>query len=461
MQVAYNFDFEIVALFVIIILDIYSVTRYSMDTKQKKSFAYLEFSATLGIIIELVWFFVQKINAPSILCLTFRALTHFTEFLFLFFVVLYLDSYIDDEKHRKISFNYYNRLLLIICSILLFLYIVMRFTMSTWEEHLFHVEIKYHILSLIIIAFFFAESVYIILRFKTYFTKKQVIVYLLMICLSLFSTMLQKVLLPTHRIVYFYAVIVLFVVLILVETPEEEELNNVLENLDKINESLEKKVDEENKRLTELDEKEVRLIKQLMFVMSRAIDAKDKYTCGHSVRVAKYSKMLAKKLGMDKDAQEQVFTIGILHDLGKVAVPNKIINKPGKLTDEEFNVMRSHPSVGYDILSKIKTLPNIADGARWHHERIDGHGYPDHLAGDEIPYISKIICVADAYDAMTSYRSYRGVMAQDKVREQIVEGLGTQFDEEIGKKMIEIIDEDVNYTLHEEVDERDAKEVAS
>jgi putative two-component system response regulator len=159
--------------------------------------------------------------------------------------------------------------------------------------------------------------------------------------------------------------------------------------------------------------------------------------------------MLAEKLGLSKEDQEQIYTMGILHDLGKVAVPNAIINKPGKLTDEEFAIMKSHPAKGYDILSKVKTLPNLADGARWHHERIDGKGYPDHLSGEEIPYFAKIICVADAYDAMTSYRSYRGVMSQDKVREQIVNGLGTQFDFEIGQKMLEIMDEDVDYTLHE------------
>ncbi|MBR1700679.1 MAG: response regulator [Lachnospiraceae bacterium] len=192
-----------------------------------------------------------------------------------------------------------------------------------------------------------------------------------------------------------------------------------------------------------------RLTLHVVQTLAEAIDAKDTYTNGHSGRVAAYSREIAKRLGYEESKQDEIYMMGLLHDVGKIGVPDWIINKTDRLTDEEFAEIKKHPSVGNRILKKIKEMPKLAYGARWHHERIDGRGYPDGLKGNEIPEEARIIAVADAYDAMTSNRSYRNVMPQAAVRSEIEKGKGSQFDERIADIMIGMIDEDTEYIMRE------------
>ena len=192
---------------------------------------------------------------------------------------------------------------------------------------------------------------------------------------------------------------------------------------------------------------------EVVSALAEAIDAKDAYTNGHSSRVAKYSRMIAEKLGFPENEQNELYMMGLLHDVGKIGVPDGVINKPDRLTDEEFAIIKTHPVIGGKILESIKQNPRLATGARWHHERYDGRGYPDGLAGEEIPEEARIIAVADAYDAMTSTRSYRGAMTQEKVRSEIEKGLGTQFDPRFGQVMLGIIDEDTEFTMRETLEE--------
>lgn len=179
------------------------------------------------------------------------------------------------------------------------------------------------------------------------------------------------------------------------------------------------------------------------------VDAKDRYTSGHSIRVAMYSRELARRLGKTKTEQDTVYVAALMHDVGKIHVPDAIINKPGSLSDSEYNEMKMHPVTGYCILSAISKVPEILSAARWHHERYDGTGYPDGLKGDDIPEIARIIGVADAYDAMTSRRSYRDILPQETVRSEIEKNIGIQFDPEIAKLMLDIIDEDKDYKFRE------------
>lgn len=449
MRTVYDINFELAGLLVMAFLDFYSVTRYSRDTVQNRRFIDVSHSLTLSLITEILWILSVNFSISVYLEIVLNAVFYMATFFYYYCIVKYIASYTNAEKSIYQKWHYFNRTAAIISFVLMVFYVILRMIEMSWEVRLNKADYTAFILYLIVTAVFMTEAITLIFLYRKKFTKIQFVLYTVMFFTVALLPIMQSAYFPEIRLTGLYSVISVFVILIYIETPDEQELNAVLWNLNNLKSGLEQKVEEENERLHELDQKETKLIKQMMYVMSKTIDAKDKYTIGHSVRVAQYSKMLAEKMGLSKDEQDQIFTMGMLHDLGKVAVPNSIINKPGKLTDEEFAIIKSHPSKGYDILSKVKLLPNLADGARWHHERIDGRGYPDHLTGEEIPYLSRIICVADAYDAMTSYRSYRGVMAQDKVREQIVNGLGTQFDFEIGQKMIEIIDEDVNYELHE------------
>ena len=186
---------------------------------------------------------------------------------------------------------------------------------------------------------------------------------------------------------------------------------------------------------------------QTVSALATAIDAKDNYTNGHSSRVAEYSKMIAERLGFSESRQNEIYMMGLLHDVGKIGIPDDVINKTGTLTEEEFELIKNHPIIGSRILRSIKDRQRLSIGARWHHERFGGGGYPDGMAGNEIPIEARIIAVADAYDAMTSSRSYRDIMPQEKVREQIEKGMGTQFDPEFATIMIKMIDEDTDYSM--------------
>ena len=211
-------------------------------------------------------------------------------------------------------------------------------------------------------------------------------------------------------------------------------------------EKKKQELDEANAVLSETNE---RITMQSMYTLAKTIDAKDKYTRGHSMRVAKYSGMLAERMGFPPEELEEITHMAMLHDSGKIGIPDAIINKPSRLTEDEYNVVKRHPVVGYEILSEMPEMGDIGIGARWHHERYDGKGYPDGLKGEEIPLPARIIGVADAYDAMTSNRSYRKYMTQELVRQEIQNGIGTQFDPKIAELMLAIIDEDTGYMLRE------------
>jgi HD-GYP domain-containing protein (c-di-GMP phosphodiesterase class II) len=188
---------------------------------------------------------------------------------------------------------------------------------------------------------------------------------------------------------------------------------------------------------------------QVVSALASAIDAKDNYTNGHSARVAEYAKNLAARAGFSKQEQDEIYMMGLLHDVGKIGVPDSVINKPSPLTEEEYALVKKHPEIGYGILETIKERPKLSIGARWHHERYDGSGYPDGISGEQIPTEVRIIAVADAYDAMTSRRRYRDIMPQKEVREEFQKGMGTQFDPRFAKIMLQMIDEDTEYHMRE------------
>ncbi len=172
--------------------------------------------------------------------------------------------------------------------------------------------------------------------------------------------------------------------------------------------------------------------------ISSALDAKDPYTHGHSMRVTLYSIILAKELNVAESELEKIETAGLLHDIGKIAIPTAILCKPGKLDDNEFEIMKTHPINSEKLIASIKKLHEISPGVKHHHERWDGRGYPDHLAGENIPYSARIIAIADTYDAMTSTRSYRKALPHEIAIEEIRKCAGNQFDPNLAQKFIEI-----------------------
>jgi len=217
--------------------------------------------------------------------------------------------------------------------------------------------------------------------------------------------------------------------------------------LHKLQYNLQNEVDKQLKKSEEKQKQFERLSMQIVKALASAVDAKDRYTNGHSTRVADYSRRIAQLCGKDKSYCDDIYYMAILHDVGKIGVPDEIINKTARLDDEEYAKIKTHPVIGAEILKNISEMPEIITGARWHHERYDGRGYPDGLKGEEIPEKARIIGVADAYDAMTSTRSYRNVMSQADVRSEIVKGKGTQFDPQFADIMIQMIDADTEYKM--------------
>ena len=205
--------------------------------------------------------------------------------------------------------------------------------------------------------------------------------------------------------------------------------------------------DEQN--ITIETEKNNILTTDMIKALVKTIDAKDPYTNGHSIRVAEYTKKLASRVYTDPLRLHKIYNIALLHDIGKIGIPDTIITKPGCLTDEEYTMIKEHTLMGEKILAEITSVPELIYGAKYHHERYDGKGYPCGLKGEEIPEVAAIIAVADAYDAMTSNRSYRKILPQDVVRNEIEKGLGTQFHPKWGKIMLKLIDTDREYKMHQ------------
>ncbi|MGE5505350.1 MAG: HD-GYP domain-containing protein, partial [Actinomycetota bacterium] len=165
-----------------------------------------------------------------------------------------------------------------------------------------------------------------------------------------------------------------------------------------------------------------------LLVMGSVVEARDPYTGGHLWRVAQFSRLLAEDAGMPTDQVSLVALGGFLHDLGKVGVPDAILNKPGKLTDDEYAVIKTHPEIGSSLLSEHPLGPLALDAVIFHHERPDGAGYPEGLAGDEIPLVARIVAISDTFDAMTSTRPYRRGMAVGKACDLLDGEAGRQFD---------------------------------
>ena len=162
-------------------------------------------------------------------------------------------------------------------------------------------------------------------------------------------------------------------------------------------------------------------------------------TNGHSTRVARYSRLIAEKMGYEGEELDRIYYIALLHDCGKIGIPDNILSKPDKLTDEEFQIIKSHTVQGGEILDRFKSLEGVNEGALYHHERYDGKGYPKGLAGEEIPLIARIICVADSFDTMNSNRVYRKKLTKECIISEIEQNKGRQFDPEIADIMLKLL----------------------
>ena len=193
------------------------------------------------------------------------------------------------------------------------------------------------------------------------------------------------------------------------------------------------------KNYQERHERDNEIISESIETFIGFIDAKDPYTNGHSKRVGDYTRLIAKEFGYKGEELNHVYYIALLHDCGKIGVPDAILNKPGKLTDEEFDIIKSHTVRGGEILKSFTSLKDAEKGALYHHERYDGKGYPEGKAGEDIPFVARMICVADSFDAMNSNRVYRKSLTKERILSEIETNKGRQFDPEVADVMLRLL----------------------
>ena len=279
-------------------------------------------------------------------------------------------------------------------------------------------------------------SLYLMIRYRRAFKKREQIYLGIFIVIPLFAELIQVM---TYKYSTLNVACSLGLIMVFTFIQSERKLDDEYK--------VRGQIIDENKRLEELQQYQENLSSQLIDVLCSTVEAKDQYTRGHSQRVAQYAREIMYRMGGDEKVLQEVYYIGLLHDVGKISIDDSIINKKGRLTEEEYEQIKLHTVAGYQILKHVDVIPDLAIGARWHHERYDGTGYPNGLAGDNIPLIARIISVADAYDAMTSNRSYHKIMPQSVVREEISRGMGRQFDPAIARIMLEMIDEDIQYDM--------------
>ncbi len=204
--------------------------------------------------------------------------------------------------------------------------------------------------------------------------------------------------------------------------------------LDGYRKDLQRRLDEKTKEME-------RVTIQAIMTVANTVDAKDDYTKGHSMRVAAYSELLAQRLGWSEEEIQNIYYVAMLHDVGKIGVPDAVLNKPFKLTDVEFRLIKGHTLMGAEILNDFRMFPNISVGAKYHHERYDGKGYPEGLKGESIPLVARVIGLVDSYDAMTSNRVYRKRLSDDIVMQELEKGKGSQWDPDLVDIFVDLIKE--------------------
>ena len=419
------------------VLALLSFFSKSLSKKRRFVLIMLELYSSLLLIMDRLAYIYR--GNLSVTGFWMVRITNFCVFLFSLCIVhsfnLYLiDLFTSEGKMQKIPFRLrFNEILFLVGCVLL---IISQFTglYYTFDQGNHYVRAPGFALSYVFPLGIIIIQLWVILQYYKRISRKIRISIILFTLLPLAATVLQFFAygLSLTNIALVGMSIVLFV-FVLIDMNEAVEHANALE-IEYIKE------EQQNAHI---------MFEQTATALANAIDAKDVYTHGHSMRVAEYAKKIAEFAGKSKKECDEIYFAGLLHDVGKIGVPSSIINKNGKLTEEEFAEIKKHPVIGRQILSSISKSPYLSIAANYHHERYDGRGYPEGLKGNDIPAIARIIAIADAYDAMTSKRSYRDPIPQDKVREEVVKGIDTQFDPYFAKIMLHLIDLDTEYQMKE------------
>ena len=438
----YNIDFEVAAILFLIVINIFIRIKYVAENEVNRVFRKLALYILIACVLDVTTAVTISYGSmiPPIVNLLFNTVYFGLNIIIGFQFMRYVSACVYEKKRGKADrFNrVFYGLCFLVLAVNLFTGIIFSFDQA---GRYIHGPLYYFVYVFPYYYIIFSMGI-LILHFKQFKWEQRISIIVLFV-LCMVGPLAQMLFFPNVLLSLFTMPVGVLVCMFTLETPDYQLLMKTMKELEDLRQNLQQEVE----RQTERSE---RISLQALKTLAVTIDAKDKYTNGHSVRVAEYAREIVRRSGGTEKEQEEIYYIGLLHDIGKIGVPDDIINKASKLTDEEFKVIKTHPVIGAQILKNISMdIPGIEVGARWHHEKYAGGGYPEGLKGEQIPKVARIIGVADAYDAMTSKRSYRDVLPQHVVRKEFVEKSGIQFDPVYAKLMVEMIDEDADYRMKE------------
>lgn len=449
MDLIYNIDFELVGVIYVLVIYAALCIYYSTQSEVNKKFKLLVKCVLATEVTDIVTAITISYGSvvPAILNLLINTMYFVLTFSLGYCFLRYVESYVNQNVSRLKSIHI-NKMIYfgLLAMLVLNMFTGFLFTFNEAGEY---VHGGLYLLVYVVPFYYVMYATVVLIKNQSFFKAKQKLSISVYIIMCLLGPIMQMVFFPDILLSVFTPSIALLIILFSMETPDYQLLMKTLAELDALRKNLQVEVKKQTKEAEDRREKVERLSEQVILTLAKTIDAKDTYTNGHSERVAEYSREIAKRIGMSEQEQQEIYHMGLLHDIGKIGISDAIINKAGKLTDEEYQMILKHPEIGEEILATISEIPDISVGAKYHHEKYDGTGYPNKIAGEKIPFLARIIGIADAYDAMTSKRSYRDALPQQVVREEIVKGRGTQFAPECVDVMLQMIDEDTAYQLCE------------
>lgn len=429
MHCIYNIDFDIAGIFILSLICIIFRTQYVQSSKTNRAFQLFAIVALFSGFMDIVtaYTITYAANIPSLLNITLNTIYLISTVLAAFLIEAYILTCIDNNSlsHFFVDFfvSFFYLLLLIIN---FFTGIIFSFDNGDY------IHGPLFLLNFITPMFYLFHIAFILVSKHRMFTKKQLIMNFSIVIFPIASAILQ-ILYSEYLLTFFSYALFSFVLLFSLETPDFIEVEYLQKNLKKeVQKQTEKAL--YRQRTIEL------LSIETTQALAQAIDEKDDYTNGHSLRVSAYSVLLAQSLDWDTEKTEHLRLAALLHDIGKIGIPDSILKKPNKLSEDEYEIVKTHTVRGGKILHNLTTLPNAEIVALYHHERYDGKGYPGKYSGKDIPEFARIVNITDAYDAMSSRRVYRDRLPKEEVIRRMKENSGTQFDPDYLKIFLDLID---------------------
>jgi len=434
MELSYNISFSIAAFAINVVLMLIVSINYSSTNLVNKRFKIFLWSTIAMFILDIATVITNDYSSymPVPLNIILNGLYFFSGACVAIFFLYYCVSIALRDKTKTFRRNFY-----MINLIILFVYFISLIVNGfTGIYFYFDKSLKYshgpvYLLVNLLSVGFTIEALIIFLIERKKFNFKQLIAIPLFMGAFFISFILQLFVFPDILLSDFGIALASLILFFSIETPDYVKLMVTLNELNELKSSLEMQVQNRTNELNLEKESYEELTLETLSSLAMVIDAKDHYTIGHSFRVAAYARGMAQELGFSLKEQEEIYFAGLIHDVGKIGISEIILTKPGKLNFDEFETIKSHSALGGDILKGIKEFPVFEKVARSHHERYDGNGYPDKLAGDNIPFEARIVTICDTFDAMTSDRSYRKALSDEVALAEFEKYKGTQFDPQL------------------------------